>query len=183
MSNRVVLAVFVGGFVVFLGVALAATQLSAPSKQAARAQASSASSNEEPAEPLPALTVFRKGQPLALSVKRQKPALLHLWATWCGPCVQELPAILAYGREGGVDVIALSVDDEYKSVAAFFGGAEKIPPEVAWDKNIVVEKAMGVNSLPTTFVLDTDSNVRGTLTGAQDWSDPGLRGAVVRVLQ
>ena len=52
-----------------------------------------------------------------------------------------------------------------------------------WDKNIVVEKAMGVNSLPTTIVLDVDGNVRGTLTGAQDWRDAGLRAAVQRILQ
>ncbi len=173
LKPGVVVAVFVIATGIFVGGAVIATRAS---QQKPPSQASSEST------PLPALTVFRQGQPLPLYGKRDKPALLHLWATWCGPCRDELPLILDYGRSGEVEVIALSVDDDYKSVQQYFGPTS-IPPEVAWDKNIVVEKAMGVNSLPTTIVLDVEGNVRGTLTGAQDWRDAGLRAAVQRILQ
>ncbi len=124
-------------------------------------------------EALPSLVVLREGKPLELAGPRQKPTLLHLWATWCGPCREELPAILAYGREGSVDVVALSVDDDYAAVLAYFN--DKLPPELAWDARIVVEPTMGVRSLPTTIVVDTDGKVRGTLVGAQDWKNPQLR--------
>lgn len=169
-SNKVVVFVFVAATAVFVGGAVVATRV-------AQQKPSSPSSESTP---LPPLTVFRSGAPLPLYGKRDKPALLHLWATWCGPCREELPLILDYGRAGDVEVIAVSVDDDYRAVQQYFG--PKVPPEVAWDKNIVVEKAMGVRSLPTTIVLDTDGNVRGTLTGAQDWRDPGLRAAVQRIL-
>ena len=183
VSNKTVVAAFVAAVFVFVGAAVAATK-------AAQSGPPSPSS-----EPLPALTVFRNGQPLPLAGKRDKPALLHLWATWCGPCRDELPLILDYGRSGDVEVIAVSVDDDYQAVVDYFGAnpmgapaadglrAGNIPKEVAWDKNIVVERAMGVNSLPTTIVLDTNGGVRGTLTGAQDWRDPGLRQAVARILR
>ena len=122
------------------------------------------------------MIVVRDGKPLPLAGPRARPTLLHLWATWCGPCREELPAILEYGRAGTVDVIALSVDDEWPAVQAYFGAT--IPPEVAWDPKVVVEPTMGVRSLPTTFVIDRNGRVRRTMVGAQDWQLPELRAGI-----
>jgi len=126
---------------------------------------------------LPSLVVVRDGKPLELAGPRTKPTLLHLWATWCGPCRDELPAILAFGNGGDVEVVALSVDDEWPAVERYFGG--KIPAVVAWDPKIVVEPALGVRSLPTTFLVDTAGRVRGNWVGAQNWADPALRHLVL----
>jgi thiol-disulfide isomerase/thioredoxin len=125
---------------------------------------------------LPSLVVVRNGRPLQLAGPRAKPTLLHLWATWCGPCRDELPALLAYGNSGDVDVVALSVDDEWDAVQRYFGGT--MPAVVAWDRDIVVEPAMGVRSLPTTFLIDTAGRVRRSWVGAQPWADPAFRRAV-----
>lgn len=125
---------------------------------------------------LPSLVVLQRGKPLELAGPRKKPTLLHLWATWCGPCRAELPLILDYGRSGDVELIALSVDDEWPSVQRYFGDA--MPDEVAWDAKIVVEPALGVRSLPTTFLIDTDGRLLRQLTGAHDWSDPALRASI-----
>ncbi len=100
---------------------------------------------------------------------------------WCGPCRAELPLILDYGRTGAVDLIALSVDDEFSAVQQYFGDA--MPAELAWDAKIVVEPALGVRSLPTTFLIDTDGRVVRQLIGAQDWSDPTLRRSIQQDLQ
>lgn len=166
------LAVFGISTAVMLGVAVVASR----STTTAVATTTTTTSATTTAPLLPDMVVMRDGKPLQLAGPRARPTLLHLWATWCGPCREELPAILEYGRLGKVDVIALSVDDEWPSVQAYFGAT--IPPEVAWDPKIVVEPTMGVRSLPTTFVVDTDGRLRRTLVGAQDWRSPELRAGI-----
>lgn len=164
---------FVGAVLVLLGGAVVASR---PSKSATTPMPAA---DDYP--PLPSLAVVQRGQPLQLAGRRPKPALLHLWATWCGPCRAELPLILDYGRSGAVDVIALSVDDEFASVQQYFNN--DIPSEVAWDQKIVVEPAMRVNSLPTTFLIDTEGRVRERYTGMRDWSDAAFRTEVASKLR
>ncbi len=165
------LAVAFTGFAVLLGTAVVA------SRAEGRATATSSAAETPDAAPeVPSLLVVRNGKPLQLAGAREKPALLHLWATWCGPCRDELPLVLDYGRSGAVDVIALSVDDEWASVQQYFGAA--IPPEVAWDQRIVVERALNVESLPTTFLIDSAGRVRGSWVGAKDWRSPSLRASI-----
>ncbi len=117
---------------------------------------------------LPSFTVVQRGQPLPLSGPRNKPMLLHLWASWCGPCVKELPELLAFGRKGLVDVVAVSVDDHWPLVVKYFNG--KIPTEVAWDPKIVLEPGLGVRSLPTTFLVDSKGLLRLRWNGLQEWN-------------
>jgi thioredoxin-like negative regulator of GroEL len=120
---------------------------------------------------------------IALAGPRAKPMLLHLWASWCGPCVQELPSILELGRKGTYDVMAVSVDDRWPDVVRFFGGTDKIPSEIAWDPKVTLEPTLGVGSLPTTFLVDTQGRVVSRFNGAHDWSDPQLVAALARAQQ
>lgn len=133
-----------------------------------------------PAPLLPDLDVVKDGKVLKLAGKRPRPLLLHLWATWCGPCRAELPSILAFGQKGLAEVLAVSVDDEWPSVTSYFQG--KIPPEVAWDQKIALERALGVQNIPTTFLVDTDGRVLQRWTGAQEWDDPVMLREVTTVL-
>jgi thiol-disulfide isomerase/thioredoxin len=121
---------------------------------------------EEPV-PLPPLTVLREGRPLQLHGSRAKPLLLHLWATWCGPCIEELPSILALDAKGEVEVLAVSVDDSWPKVEGFFKG--EVPRQVAWDPRVTLEPALGVRSLPTTFLIDKEGKARIRWNGMQDW--------------
>ena len=111
---------------------------------------------------------------------RAKPMLLHLWASWCGPCREELPDLLAYGRRGDVDVVAVSVDDDWQSVVRFF--RNKIPPEVAWDPKVTLEPTLGVESLPTTFLVDASGMVRERFDGMQDWTGAEMQHRLARAL-
>ncbi len=119
--------------------------------------------------PIPDLVVTKRGAPYRIAGPRPRPALLHLWATWCGPCREELPVLLAYGRANGVDVVAVSVDDRYESVTKYFAGTQ-MPDEIVWDERIVLEGALGVASLPTTFLVDRAGNARLRFNGMQDWA-------------
>ena len=174
------------GFVVFVGALMfIAWKSSAPPPQPAAPVAAgdappiAPAAEENKPGPLPALFVFHDDQtatPIALAGPRKKPALLHLWASWCGPCRAELPELLAFGKNGTVDVIAVSVDDHWPDVVRYFKG--KIPSEIVWDKNITLERALGVENIPTTFVLNTKGDVVDRFDGAQNWKNPQLARAV-----
>lgn len=155
--------------------------ISSTSKDAPRAQGTGQPPPQGEAPLLPPLFVVKDATdptPIALAGPRKKPMLLHLWASWCGPCVAELPSLLALGRRGAFDVVAVSVDDRWPDVVRFFEG--RIPAEVVWDPKVTLEPTLGVRSLPTTFLVDTAGRVRTRLNGAQDW--PALEQKLSAVL-
>jgi thiol-disulfide isomerase/thioredoxin len=134
-----------------------------------------AEAGDDDANTLPALFVYQDDAhpaPIALAGPRKRPALLHLWASWCGPCRAELPSILKRGKQGDVDVIAVSVDDHFVDVRHYFN--DKIPPEVVWDKTITLEKALGTETIPNTFLIDTRGVVVDRFDGAQEWTAPDV---------
>ena len=98
--------------------------------------------------------------------------VVHFWATWCEPCKGELPGLLALAR-GGVDVIAVAVDDDWADIRAFFGGAPP-PPQVVMARG-AVHKAFGVSTLPDTYVVSRDGRLLERAHGARDWTTAAAR--------
>jgi thiol-disulfide isomerase/thioredoxin len=113
----------------------------------------------------------------SLDDARGKVVVLHFWATWCPPCVVELPGLLELGREGHATVIAVSVDDDWDVVREFFAG--EVPAEVVRASSDEVANAYGVSVLPETWIVDADGMVRLRVAGERDWRTHGAR-AVLR---
>ena len=107
------------------------------------------------------------------------PRIVHVWATWCPPCREELPGLFAYGDTGEVSVLAVSVDPGWEDVRALLG--EEPRDEVALASGERVRDALGVRALPVTFVVDEGGTIRLRLDGARDWADPELRAEVAAV--
>jgi thiol-disulfide isomerase/thioredoxin len=88
-----------------------------------------------------------------------KPIIVNFWATWCSPCKQELNAIATmyeeWQNETGVKLIAVSIDDARNSpkVAPFIRG-RNWPFEVYIDENSDLKRALNVNEIPHTFILN-----------------------------
>lgn len=118
------------------------------------------------------------GSSVTLEAFRGKIVLLNFWATWCPPCVQELPALdTVQGRLGGkgFQVVPVSTDVLGASAVRKFyrqHGIKHLP--VFKDVRGRLAQAMGVQGLPTTFVLDVDGSVIGTHTGFKHWDDPAF---------
>lgn len=119
--------------------------------------------------PLPDLELRRRdGSALRLSETRGRPLVLHFWATWCPPCRDELPTLLAYAEREEVTVLAVSLDPSWPALRRFIG--EDPPPWVVLADGSDVESAFDVRSLPVTFLVSSDGRLRLRLDGPRDWS-------------
>lgn len=102
----------------------------------------------------------------------QGPALLHFWATWCKPCREELPSLLAFSRREGLPLVAVNVGEAPEAVHRYFDG--EVPPEVALGEKGVTG-ALGFSLLPQTFLVANDDHLRLQIEGKANWDDPALR--------
>lgn len=105
------------------------------------------------------------GKPLDLSRYQGKIVLVDFWATWCGPCVKEMPNIFASYQKhfnDGFDVIAVSVDEDLLALAEFVGQT-KPPWAVVADRFPGNPQPMGakykINAIPSLILVGKDGNV------------------------
>lgn len=138
-----------------------------------------------PAPLTPIQTLGREVQDL--SQFQGKVVLLNFWATWCVPCIAELPTLArlqAQFRSDEVLVIALSIDR---------GGAEKVGPFLAehgienltayLDPKSEALRAFNAQGLPTTYLLDRQGGVIGSLTGPADWDSDAAVALIAHYLE
>lgn len=107
-----------------------------------------------------------------------KPVLVNLWATWCAPCVAELPSLAALARTlagSGIDVLPISADrGGAKTVEAFFATHAIAGLPVLTDPDSTLMHAFGAEGLPTTYVIDGAGQIVGKEAGGMDWTAPGV---------
>ncbi|MFL0585378.1 TlpA family protein disulfide reductase [Sphingomonas olei] len=121
----------------------------------------------------PAVTFFdASGKKVSLADFRGKPVLLNLWATWCAPCIKEMPSLNAAATIAGdkVHVLAVSQDMQQEKVAPFFAEQRltRLVPYV--DPELGLSLAYKAN-LPTTIMLDANGRELWRVSGARDWAD------------
>lgn len=106
---------------------------------------------------------------------RGKVVLLNFWATWCGPCVVELPSLLQlHHSDPNVVILAISIDEDPNAYANFIKQRHMDLITVR-DPNQTVPTMYHTDMWPETYLIDRQGIIRRKFVGAQDWSDPEIR--------
>lgn len=104
----------------------------------------------------------KDGGNMRLSEQRGNIVLVNFWASWCGPCREELPAFEELYQEYqdlGVEILAVNVDDDPEKANVLLDDIEVSFP-VLFDTSGDVSQLYDVNAMPTTVMVDRDGNVR-----------------------
>ncbi len=108
------------------------------------------------------------GRPVKLSDFKGKVVLLNFWATWCGPCKVEIPWFIDLEqrfKDRGFAVIGIATDEEGWEVVKPYIERKKVNYRVVISGSDTMELYGGVESLPTTFVLDKEGRVASAHVG------------------
>ena len=116
------------------------------------------------------------GDTLALSDLRGSVVLLNIWATWCTPCVREMPAMQRMYdelRDDGLRVVAVSVDAPggVRDVRSFVDELG-LTFDILLDPSGGIEHAYAVTGLPTTYLIDREGRIRRKVIGITEWDAP-----------
>ena len=113
---------------------------------------------------------------LNLADYKGKVVLLNFWATWCVPCVKEMPSLDRLQAEMGKDkfvVVPLSLDGPSKPrVAPFYKDKNLANLGIYFDKGRKVQQALDVSVLPTSILIDKEGREIGRIQGEADWDKP-----------
>jgi thiol-disulfide isomerase/thioredoxin len=158
----------------------AATNAAAPSPDEVTSAAAPAAtpstidySHKGAAEPTASFTA-PDGKHVTLADFKGKPVLLNLWATWCAPCIKEMPTLdaLAAKEGGALTVLTVSQDLEGKAKVAPFFKAHGFPHlEPYLDPKLALSTALQAN-LPMTVLYDSTGHEVWRVMGGYDWSTP-----------
>jgi thiol-disulfide isomerase/thioredoxin len=112
--------------------------------------------------------------------------LVHFWATWCAPCVDEMPKLQRFSKElaGRQDfaLLMVAVADDRKKAAAFLDGTVAAGGVATYfDDGWTVSKSWGSEKLPETHLVVDGRRVH-TFVGAQNWDDAAVRAKVQEAL-
>jgi peroxiredoxin len=126
------------------------------------------------------------GKTVSLSSFRGKVVFLNLWATWCGPCREEMPSMETLYEElkGNKDFVMLGVseDEKGKSVVLPYVQKNGYHFDILLDPENKVGDSYGVSGVPETFIIDRQGRIVAHHMGGFDWSRQDVREALQELL-
>lgn len=129
------------------------------------------------------------GDTVSLEQLRGRVVLLNVWATWCTPCIREMPALeqLHQAHEAeGLSVVAVSVDASTPGLGAAdvrrFVDDLGVSFTILLDPGGEVENKFRVSGLPMSFIIDREGRIRQKIVGAREWNEPDITAQIRELL-
>lgn len=118
----------------------------------------------------------QSGKTVALADFRGRTVLVNLWATWCAPCIKEMPSLARLqAKMQDIAILAVSEDRGGEGVVAPFLAKLDLPGLAIYlDPKNDVTHAFAVEGLPTSILIGRDGRIEGELEGAADWDSPTM---------
>jgi len=125
------------------------------------------------------------GPPRRLAEYRGRPLLINVWASWCGPCVQEMASLerLAWREDRpAFSVIGISTDDFPEKALAFLNRSNATIRHFI-DHDLQMENMLGASTIPLTVLVDAKGRVVDKIYGAREWDSPQSMELIFRAFQ
>jgi peroxiredoxin len=125
------------------------------------------------------------GKPHRLADLRGRVVVLNFWATWCPPCIDEMPSLQRLQQafaDRGVEVVAVSVDERFSDVGAFVRKFH-LTFTVLHDDGKKVSRKYQTFKYPETYILDREGRLKSKVIGPRDWASPTVIRDMVELLK
>lgn len=131
---------------------------------------------EQPFQPVNASFVDKDKNVLELGDLRGKVVFINMWATWCPPCIEEMPSLNRlydhYKDDENIEFLFVEVDNDYQKAEKFLKDNKYTVPLYSISGSLPPELAS--NAIPTTVIIDGRGEVNIKHLGAADYDDPGI---------
>lgn len=116
------------------------------------------------------------GKTVSLAQFKGKPVLLNFWATWCGPCKEEMPSMQklydAAQNNGKFQIIAISIDRFNIEKVNQYAKDLNLTFPILIDPDREIRKTYFIRGLPTSYLIDSEGKLQGFVSGARNWDNP-----------
>ncbi len=117
-----------------------------------------------------------EGQMHGLDDLRGRVVVLNFWATWCPPCVDEMPSLQKLHQAldaKGLSVVAVSVDERFEDIERFVDNFD-LTFTILHDEGMRTARAYQTFKYPETYIIDRDGRVKSKVVGERDWVAPSV---------
>jgi peroxiredoxin len=125
------------------------------------------------------------GRVVQLAALRGKVVFINVWATWCPPCVEEMPTIQRLHQQlhqRGLEVLTVSVDALGAQVVAPFVHKYQLTFPVLLDPTSTIERLYRTSGVPESFIVDKQGRLVEKIIGPRDWAHPQMLSIFERLL-
>jgi cytochrome c biogenesis protein CcmG/thiol:disulfide interchange protein DsbE len=125
-------------------------------------------------KPAPQFAIADGTHSVDLSKLRGRVVVLNLWATWCAPCIEELPSLLALHKQmPDIEIVAISMDQD-PDVYRKFLVQQHVDLVTIRDQDQRINALYGTVQIPETYIIDKQGILRRKFIGAQQWTSPDI---------